>query len=141
MSPGSGSVQLVDERLGVEGVVAETGRDLLARGPRALEEEPAQKLAGLRAPPPVLADLAHEVRAELRRADPGAQVVRRVEAGVHVREEPVRAVAQAGRGAQELRVAVGRAAVLAEPRPEAELEAELRDVAVEEEPLEEDRRL
>src|SRR5919204_5044343 len=141
MSPSSGSVQLVDERLRVERRVAEPGRNLLAGGLRALEEEPAQELAGLGAPPPVLADLAHEVRAELRRADPGAQVVGRVEARVHVREEPVRAVAHPGRGAQELRIAVRRPAVLGEPRPEVELVAQLGDVAVEEERLEEDRRL
>src|SRR5207245_4359932 len=65
-------VQLVDERLGVEGLVVEPRGDLLARGPRALEEEPVQELARLGAPPPVLADLADEVGAELRRADPGA---------------------------------------------------------------------
>src|ERR687888_1703154 len=136
MSPSSGSVQLVDERLRVERRVAEPGRNLLAGGLRALEEEPAQELAGLGAPPPVLPDLAHEVRAELRRADPGAQVVGGVEARVHVGEEAVRAVAHPGRGAEQLRVAVGSPAVLGEARPEAELEAELRDVAVEKEGLE-----
>src|SRR5205807_5768569 len=72
-------IQLVDERLGVEGVVAESRRDLLARRARAFEEQGAQELAGLGAAPPVLADLVDEVRAELRRADPRTQVVRRVE--------------------------------------------------------------
>ena len=60
--------------------------DLLARGLRALEEEVAQELAGRRVAPPVLADRLDQVAAELGRADPGAEVVGRVEAGVHVGE-------------------------------------------------------
>ena len=123
------------------GVEAEAPRDLLAGRLRALAEERAEQVAGLAAAPPVLADLGDEVRAQLGRADPGAQVVGRVEAGVHVREVRVRAVADAGRLGQRLLVAVGRAAVLGEAAPEGELEAQLRLVAAEEQRLEEGRRL
>src|SRR5947208_16596358 len=59
-------VQLVDERPSVERLVAEPRRDLLARRPGPLEEERAQELPGLPAPPPVLADLRDEVGTELR---------------------------------------------------------------------------
>src|SRR5215469_7139296 len=80
----SGAGQLGDERRGVERVEAEPAGDVLGRGPRALGEQPTQDLAGLGAPPPVLADLAAKVHLELRRADPGARVVGGIEACVHV---------------------------------------------------------
>ena len=50
------------------------------------------------------ADRLAQVRAELRRADPGAQVVGRVEPVVHVGQVAVRPVAEPRRGAQTLRV-------------------------------------
>ena len=107
----------------------------------ALAEERAQALARLRARPPLVADLTLQVRAQLGRADPGAEVVGRVEAGVHVREVAIRAVADARRAGQALLVAAGGAAVLAEAAPEVELELELGDVAPEEQRFHEDRRL
>jgi prepilin-type processing-associated H-X9-DG protein len=79
--------------------------------------------------------------AQLRGADPRAQVVGRVEAGVHVGEKRVRAVTDTGGGGQPLGVALRGAAVVREPRPEVELELELRDVAPEEQRLQEDRGL
>ena len=73
--------------------------------------------------------------------DPGAEVVRRIEPGVHVGEMALPGVADAGRGGQLLGVVVaGRARVL-EARPEAELELQLGRVAPEQERLEKDRRL
>src|SRR5205085_4978636 len=74
-------------------------------------------------------------------ADPCTQVVRRVEAGVHVGEVAVAAVADAGRLGKELLVAGGGAAVVREARPETELVAQLRFVATVEQRLEEDGRL
>ena len=74
-------------------------------------------------------------------ADPGAQVVGRVEARVHVREVCIGAVADTGRLAEALGVAVRSAAVLVEAAPELELEAELRRVAPIEQRIEEDRGL
>ena len=62
-------------------------------------------------------DLADEVLPQLRRADPGAQVVGRVEARVHVGEVVLGRVADAGRLGQPLGVAAGRAAVLARSGP------------------------
>src|SRR3954447_4989377 len=132
---------LVEQWSGVERVEADAVGDLLARGPRALAEELAEELAGRRAAPPVLADRLDQVAPELGRTDPGAEVVGRVEARVHVGEVGVAAVADAGRGGEELLVALGRAAVLGEARPEAELVAQLRLVAAKEERLEEDRRV
>src|SRR5581483_5797674 len=63
--------EIGDERSDVERVVAEAHGDLLARRPRPLEEEVTQDVARLRAPPPVGADLADQVAAQLRRPDPG----------------------------------------------------------------------
>src|SRR6185436_9598347 len=79
-----GDCQFRDERGGVVGLIAQSAGDVLARGLRSLGEERAEDLAGLRAAPPVRSDLLHEMRAKLRVADPGAQVVGRVEAGIHV---------------------------------------------------------
>ena len=87
------------------------------RSPRSSAASPParapQPLAGLGATPPVLADLADQMLPELRRADPGAKVVGRVEAGVHVGEVVLGRIADPGRLGQQLRVAAGRAAVLA----------------------------
>ena len=115
--------------------------DLFARRLRALAEQLAQQLAGLGPPPPVLADRLDQMPAELRGADPCAQIVGRVEAGVHVGEVAVAAVADPGRGGEELLVAPRRPAVVCEPRPEAELVAKLRLVAAVEQRLEEHGRL
>ena len=104
-------------------------------------EQLAQQVARRLVAPPVLADLTDQVLAHLGRADPRSQVVGRVEAGVHVGDEPVRAVDVAGGLGQPVGVAVRRAAVLGEPRPEVELELQLRRVAPEEVRVEEDRRL
>ena len=105
------------------------------------QEEAAQELAGCRVVPPVRADRVDQVAAELGRPDPGAKVVGRVEAGVHVGEVGVRAVADAGRGGEPLLVTLGASAGLGEPRPERELESQLRLVAAEEHRLEERGRL
>src|SRR5438874_661440 len=83
---------------------------------------------------------AVQVGAELSRADPRPEVVGRVEAGVHVREEAVGAIPHARRLAEALCIPAVRAAVLDEATPEIELELELRHVAPEEERLHEDRR-
>src|SRR4029079_4626335 len=139
-APGSDD-DLGKERGRVERVEAEPRGDVLARRLRALAEELAQQLARLRASPPLLAGLADQVAAELRGADPRTQVVGRVEAGVHVAQVPVAAVADPRRLGQVLLVPSRRAAVVAESRPEGELEPELRDVAAEEQRLEEDGRL
>src|SRR5882762_10957902 len=96
-SIGELGADLVQERLRVERVEAEPARDLLACRLRALEKQIGEKLARLRVPPPVLAHLARQVLAQLRRTDPGAQVVGRVEACVHVREVVVLPVADARR--------------------------------------------
>src|SRR5215210_8843330 len=79
--PGAPSTrpELADERRRVERLEAEPRGDLLARGQRALPEQLPQEVAGLAAAPPVLADLAHQVRPELRRSDPRAEIVGRVE--------------------------------------------------------------
>src|SRR3954454_13990480 len=77
---------LVQQRLRVQRVEAEASRDLLAGRLRALAEELRQELAGLAIPPPVRTDLVDEVRAQLRGADPRAEVVGGVEARVHVGE-------------------------------------------------------
>ena len=115
-------------------------RDLFARRPRPLAKSPRRRspVAGRRHQS---APTCRQVLAQLRRADPGAQVVGRVEARVHVREVVVARVADAGRLADLLRVAVGRAAVLVEACPESSSNRELRRVAAEEQRLEEDRRL
>src|SRR6476469_4699768 len=84
-----------DERTRVERLEAEPAGDLLARRARAREEERTETVARLGVPPPVLAELAAQVRAELRRPDPRAQVVRRVEARIHVRQISVLAIAEA----------------------------------------------
>ena len=106
---------------------------------------PSLKRARSRCPflvgPPFLADLALEVGTQLSRADPGAQVVGRVEAGVHVGQVALLAVAHPGRRRKPLGVARRGAAVLAEASPELELELELRHVTPEEQRLHEDRRL
>src|SRR4029450_6653792 len=81
--------QLRHERSQVEWVVADPLGDLLTRGTRAFPEQLAEHLGGLRAWPPLVADALPHVRAQLGRADPGAKVVGRVEAGVHVGDEPV----------------------------------------------------
>src|SRR5947207_11893864 len=120
---------LAEERRRVERVVAEPDGDILARELRPLAKEIGEQLARLRVAPPVLADRVDQVAAELGRADPGAQVVGRVEAGVHVGEVAVAAVADAGRLGQKLLVTLRRAAVAREARPEAELVAQLRLVA------------
>src|SRR5262249_51393237 len=133
--------QLVEERSSVVRVEAEPGGDLLARRLRPLEEESPQALAGLRAAPPVRADLLDEPGAQLRGPNPGAEVVGRVEAGVHVGDESVRAVTDAGGVRELLRVTVRRAAVLGEAAPELELEPELCRVAPVEQGLEEGGRL
>ena len=116
-----------------------SGRDLLARRASALAEQLPQPLARLRAAPPVLAHLADEMLPQLRGADPGAEVVGRVEAGVHVGEVVLRRIADARGAGEPLGVAAGRPAVVAEAAPELELELELRRVAAEEQRLEEDR--
>src|SRR5262245_35902844 len=84
---------LAEERRGVERVVAEAGGDLLARELRPLAEEIGEQLAGLRVAPPVLVDGVDQVPTQLRRANPRAQVIGRVEARVHVGEVAVAAVA------------------------------------------------
>src|SRR5690348_5073089 len=89
--------ELSHERRRVERLVAEAGGSLLAGRLRPLGEERAQHLAGLRTAPPVLADLVDQVRAQLRVANPRTQVVRRVEAGVHVCEVAVTRIADARR--------------------------------------------
>src|SRR5207253_10142985 len=106
------------QRANVERVVADALGDLLARRLGALEEQAAPELAGLRASPPVLSHVLYQVLAELGGADPGAQVVRRIEARVHVGEVALPAVAKAGRLGQPVGVALRRAAVRREPRPE-----------------------
>src|SRR5437764_1623886 len=95
---GSGRLraELGAQRAGVERLEADPAGDLLARGLRALVEELAEVVAGLLARPPLVADLALEVRAQLRRADPGAQVVGRGEAGVHVGQGALAAVRDPG---------------------------------------------
>src|SRR5205807_10108025 len=113
----------------------------LARRPRAFAEEAAQELPRPRALPPVLADLTREPRAQLRRPDPRAEIVGRVEPRVHVRQVAALVVAHSGRRRQLLGVAAESAAVLVEARPEAELVAELRGIAAEEERLQERVRL
>src|SRR4051794_16006607 len=91
--------ELGDERLDIERLETDASGDLLARRAGSLVEQRAQAVAGLSVAPPVLADLAPQVLAELRRADPRAQVVGGVEARIHIDDEVVFAVAQAGRGA------------------------------------------
>src|ERR671910_1672006 len=135
------STEFVQQRRRVERVEPEPRGDLLARRPRPLAPEPAQPLARLRPPPPILAHLACEVAAELRRADPRAQVVGRVEARVHIGEIVLIRVPDPGRLGQPLRIAVGGRADLGIAAPEVELELQLRRVPAEEERLEEDRRL
>ena len=88
--------------------------------------------------PPVLADLVDQVRAKLRVPDPGAEIVGRVEAGIHVGEVAVGRVANARRGGQPLGVVVARQAGLVEVGPEVDLELKLRRVAPKQEGLEED---
>src|SRR5579862_4268083 len=104
-------------------------------------EELGQELARSGSVPPVVTDSLDQVAPELRRADPRAKVVGRVEPGVHVAQVGVAPVADAGRLRQVLLVAVRRPAVLAEARPEVELEPQLRLVAPEEQRFEEDGRL
>src|SRR5439155_24911327 len=96
----------------VEWVKAEPPRDFLGRGPCALGEQPAQDLARPGVPPPVPAHLATEVRLELRRADPGSQVVGRVKAGVHVRQVSALVVAETGWLGEQRRVVAGRLSTL-----------------------------
>src|SRR3972149_6519525 len=95
---GYSCTELVQQGRRVERVEADPGGDLLARRPRPLAEERAQDLARGRRAPPVLPNLAHETGAELRGANPGAQVVGGVEARVHVGKEVLGRVADAGRG-------------------------------------------
>src|SRR3979411_1272733 len=89
--------QLGDERSGVVRLEAETPRDLLAGGPRPLGEQVAQELSCFWAAPPILADLVDEIGTQLRVPDPGAQIVRRIEARIHVREVTVVRIANARR--------------------------------------------
>ena len=74
-------------------------------------------------------------------ADPGAQVVRRIETGIHVRQVAVARKANPRRCGQPLRVVLAGQPGLVEARPEVELELQLRRVTLEEKGLEEDRRL
>src|SRR6266542_818889 len=67
--------ELVQEWPRVEGVEAQASGDLLAGWARPLAEQRPQPLAGLGAAPPVLAHIRDEPGPQLRRADPGAQVV------------------------------------------------------------------
>src|SRR5688500_4872904 len=113
----TGDAELVQQGTGVERLVAQPARDLLARRSRSLEEEAAQPLARLGSPPPVLTRIAEQRLAQLRRADPGAEVVGRVEARVHVREIVLAWIADAGRIGQALGVAVSGSPVLAEAAP------------------------
>src|SRR5688572_10092897 len=87
------SGKLGDERPGVERIEADAPRHLFARRLRALAEERAQPVAGLGGAPPVLAHLTRQVLTKLSGADPRAKVVGRIEAGVHVCEVSVAAVA------------------------------------------------
>src|SRR2546430_13746871 len=72
----------------------------------------------------VLAELPQQIRPELRRANPRAQVVRGVEARVHVRKVRVGPVGDAGRAGQLLRVAVRRAAVARSEEHTSELQSQ-----------------
>ena len=77
--------ELVQQRRRVQRVGAEPLGDLLARGPR-----PSRKSSRRRSPVSgrrhdVLADFGEQVLPELGRPNPGAQVVGRVEARIHVR--------------------------------------------------------
>src|SRR5438045_8430622 len=101
-----GTVQFGDERRGVVRPEAESSGELVARRTPSLGEEVPQDLARLSTLPPVLADLREEVGAKLRVPDPGAQVVRGVEAGIHVREMTVRVIPHAGRLGESPRVAL-----------------------------------
>src|SRR4051794_29099071 len=58
---------LAEQRLRVERVESQSGSNLLTRRLRPLVEQPPQQVAGLRIPPPVFADFADEVVAQLRR--------------------------------------------------------------------------
>src|SRR5918994_940430 len=57
-----GIAELREQRSGVERLVAEPRRDLLAQWPRPFAEQRTQALAGLPAAPPVLAELAEQRR-------------------------------------------------------------------------------
>ena len=52
------AAELAQQRRGIQRLVAEPRGDLLARGPRSLQEQRAQAITGLGSPPPVVADLA-----------------------------------------------------------------------------------
>src|SRR6516225_8732375 len=108
--------ELVEQRSGIERVEADALGDLFARGPGPLEEELAEELARCSVAPPLDPHSLDEVTAELGRADPGTQVVRRVKTRVHVGEVGARAVVDPGGGSQPLLVAVRGPADLVEPR-------------------------
>src|SRR4051812_32747720 len=103
---------LVKERRRVERLESDPPGDLLARRLRALAEERAEELAGSWAAPPLLADRCDQVAPQLGRADPGAEVVGRVEARIHVGDVGVAAVPDARRLGEELLVPLGGAAVV-----------------------------
>ena len=123
-------------------VEAEPRRDLLARRPRALGEQLAQHRAGLGAPPPVLADLARSGgRAAGRRGSRRAGSRRS-----RSRRPCRRGTRPSGSARRRPRSAAPSSPPEVPPssakrRPEVELELELRDVAAEQQRLEEDRRL
>src|SRR2546425_981324 len=99
--------------------VAKRNRRCARRSTRPGLGEP---LAGLPRAAPGRPHLAAEMRLQLGRADPGAEVVGRVEVGIHVGEEVRRAIAHARRGGEALLVAVRLRALLGKPRPELEFE-------------------
>jgi len=80
-------------------------------------------------------------RAQLRVADPGAQIVGGVEARVHIREMGVARVAHTGRAREPLGVVLARRPGVLEARPEAQLELQLRRVPAKQERFKELRRL
>src|SRR5688500_7045258 len=133
--------ELVQQRFRVVRIEADAGGDLLARRPRSLAEEVAQALSCLGPAPPVLPRVADQELAQLCRADPGTEIVRRVETRVHVREVVLARVTDPGRIGQALGVAGRGTTVVREATPELQLELELGGVAAEQERLEEDRRL
>ena len=100
----------------VANAMAEIGLDLSKEFPKPVTD------AAVRAADVVITMSCGDVcpiypgkRAKLRRADPGAEIVGRVEARVHVRQVGVGPVVDAGRRGQPLGVAGRRAAFLGEP--------------------------
>src|SRR4029078_9693341 len=86
------AAELAKQWRSVERLIPEPRGDLLTRRPRPLLAQRAQCVTGGGVAPPVFADLADEVVAELRGADPRPQVIGRVEAAVHVGKASVCAV-------------------------------------------------